>query len=118
MRKALVGVVAATALFVPTVSPALGSGSPTTDTAREPESCYAFNPGQPTCSFTVTSTSSSGTVTGAVGPGDWVVVVKRGKQKIVLKPTSPEPVAFAYQVGDKVKATVNAAGGFVLAGHD
>ena len=116
MRKALVGVLAATALFVPTAS-AVGSGSPVSE-SREPESCYAFNPGQPTCSFTVTSESSSGTVTGAVGPGDWVVTVKRGKQKIVLKPTSPEPVSFAFQPGDKVSAKVNAAGGFVLTGHD
>ena len=36
-------------------------------------------PAQPTCTFTVTSMSTSGTVTGAVGQGDWVVVVKRKK---------------------------------------
>ena len=112
MRKALVGIVTAGALLVPSAAPALQT------TVREPESCFAVNPGQPTCSFTVTSTSSSGTVTGAVGPGDWVVVVKRGKQKIVIKPTSPEPVAYPFQEGDKVTATVNAAGGFVLVGHD
>lgn len=86
----------------------------------DPESCQAINPVQPKCTFTVTSVSTSGTVTGAVGQGDWVVVVKRKKQKMKIVPagTEPEPVAFAYMVGDKVTATVKSAGGWVIAGHD
>lgn len=86
----------------------------------DPESCQAINPAQPTCTFTVTSTSTSGTVTGAVGQGDWIVVVKRGKVKMKFGPSStdPEPVAFNYMVGDKVTATVKSAGGWVIAGHD
>ena len=86
----------------------------------DPESCQAINPAQPTCTFTVTSTSTSGTVTGAVGQGDWVVVVKRGKVKMKFGPSSsePEPVQFNYMVGDKVTATVKSAGGWVIAGHD
>jgi hypothetical protein len=86
----------------------------------EPESCQAINPAQPTCTFTVTSDSSSGTVTGAVGQGDWLVVVKRGRVKMTFGPTStdPEPVSFKYLVGDKVTATVKSAGGWVVAGHD
>jgi hypothetical protein len=86
----------------------------------ESESCQAINPIQPTCTFTITSESTSGTVTGAVGQGDWIVVVKRKKAKMTIAPSStePEPVSFAYQVGDKVTATVKSAGGWVVAGHD
>lgn len=86
----------------------------------EPESCQAINPVQPICTFTVTSVSNSGTVTGAVGQGDWFVVVKRGKLKMKFAPTSaePEPVSFDYEIGDKVTATVKSAGGWVVAGHD
>ena len=86
----------------------------------DPESCQAINPAQPTCTFTVTSMPTSDTVTGAVGQGDWVVVVKRKKQKLTIEPagTEPEPVQFQYMVGDKVTATVNSAGGWVIAGHD
>ena len=86
----------------------------------DPESCQAVNPGQPTCTFTVTSVSTSGTVTGAVGQGDWVVVVKRKKAKMTITPSStePEPVSFQYVVGDKVTATVTSPGGWVIAGHD
>ena len=88
--------------------------------ADDPESCLAMNPAQPKCTFTVTSGSTSGVVTGAVGAGDWVVVVKRGKTKLTFGPTAaePEPVAFTYAEGDKVTATVKSAGGWVLAGHD
>jgi hypothetical protein len=79
-----------------------------------------MNPAQPKCSFTVTSTSSSGVITGAVGAGDWIVIVKRGKKKLSIKPAGPEPepVSFSYVEGDKVTATVKSAGGWVLAGHD
>ena len=113
MRKVIVAAVAAGALLVAVPSAAVPA-------PKEPESCFALNPAQSTCSFTVTSVSSSGTVTGAVGAGDWIVVVKRGKQKLTIKPPSaePAPVSFAYQEGDKVTATVKSAGGWVLAGHD
>jgi hypothetical protein len=86
----------------------------------DPESCQAINPIEPKCTFTVTSVSTSGTVTGAVGQGDWIVIVKRKKVKFRIVPasTDPEPVAFEYMVGDKVKATVKSAGGWVVAGHD
>ena len=86
----------------------------------DPESCQAINPAQPTCTFTVTSVSTSGTVTGAVGQGDWVVVVKRKKVKMRFGPSStePEPVSFQYMVGDKVTATATSAGSWVVAGHD
>ena len=113
MRKAIVAAIAAGALMIAVPSSAVGMKD-------EPESCQAMNPAQPTCTITITSTSSSGTVTGAVGQGDWIVVVKRGKAKLTFGPSStePEPVSFAYQVGDKVKATVKSAGGWVVAGHD
>ena len=86
----------------------------------DPESCQAVNPGQPQCTFTVTTMSTSGVVTGAVGQGDWIVVVKRKKVKLTITPssTSPEPVSFQYMIGDKVTATVNSPGGWVIAGHD
>ncbi len=86
----------------------------------DPESCQAINPGQPKCTFTVTSVSTSDTITGAVGQGDWVVVVKRKKQKFTIAPSGPEPepISFQYMIGDKVTATVNSAGGWVIAGHD
>ncbi len=86
----------------------------------DPESCQAVNPAQPKCTFTVTSVSTSGVITGAVGQGDWVVVVKRKKEKFTIEPSStePEPISFQYMVGDKVTATVNSPGGWVIAGHD
>ena len=87
----------------------------------DPESCQAVNPAQPKCTFTVTTVSTSNTVTGAVGQGDWIVVVKRKKEgKLTITPsgTDPEPVAFQYMVGDKVTATAKSAGSWVIAGHD
>jgi hypothetical protein len=112
MRKALVSATVIGALLVPGASPAFE--------ADEPESCLALNPAQPECTFTITTASTSDVVTGAVGAGDWIVVVKRGRQKLTFGPSStePEPVQFAYQIGDKVKAVVKSAGGWVLAGHD
>ena|SRR5687767_8809080 len=112
MRRILVAITIVGAFMLPSASGALE--------ADEPESCLAMNPAQPSCTVTITSTSSSGVVTGAVGAGDWIVVVKRGKQKITVTPSGaePEPVSFAYEVGDKVTATVKSPGGWVLAGHD
>jgi hypothetical protein len=114
MRRTLVGTVVAIALLTPTTA-----GSASTE-LNDPESCWAMNPAQPKCSFTVTSTSSSGVITGAVGTGDWIVIVKRGKKKLSIKPAGPqpEPIAFAYEEGDKVTATAKSPGGWVLAGHD
>ena len=110
MRKALVATIAAGALLVPATSPAVE--------LDEPESCFAVNPGQPKCSFTATSESSSGTITGAVGPGDWVVTVVRGKKKITFKGDgTPAPVAFPFEAGDKVTASLSSPG-WVLVGHD
>ena len=88
--------------------------------ARDPESCQAINPAQPKCTFTVTTLSTSNTVMGAVGQGDWIVVVKRKKAKLKFGPagTDPEPVSFQYMVGDKVTATALSAGAWVIAGHD
>ncbi|HEX2058712.1 MAG TPA: hypothetical protein VHI71_10115 [Actinomycetota bacterium] len=112
MRKTLVAIVAGVALVAHAPSPA--------SEPDDPESCLAMNPAQPECTVTITSDSTSGVVTGAVGAGDWIVVVKRGRQKLTIEPSSaqPEPVQFEYEVGDKVKATVKSAGGWVLAGHD
>lgn len=112
MRTMLVAVTAVAALLVPAASPATGSD--------DPESCLATNPAQPECRFTITTASTSGVVTRAVGAGDWTVFVKRGKQKLTIEPSStePEPVQFEYAVGDKVRAVVKSAGGWVLAGHD
>ena len=110
MRKSIVAVITGAALLVPATAPAIE--------VREPESCFAAYGAMPSCSFTATSESSSGTITGAVGPGTWVVVVTRGKKKITIKsPAQPEPVAFPFEVGDKVKATVTSPG-WVLVGHD
>jgi hypothetical protein len=112
MRRTLVAAGVAGALLMPAQSPATEPD--------EPESCLAVDPAQPQCSFTVATASTSGVVTGAVGAGDWVVAVKRGRQKLTFGPSStePEPVQFAYEIGDKVKVTVKSAGGWVLAGHD
>jgi hypothetical protein len=97
--------------------------TPTTSAAVEtddPESCYAVDPAQPKCTFTVTSGSTSGVVTGAFGAGTWKVLVKRGKQKLSFGPTGaqPQPVSFTYEEGDKVTATATGPGSWVLAGHD
>lgn len=112
MRKTLVVATVIGALLAPATSPARG--------ADDPESCLAVNPAQSECKFTITTASTSGVVTGAVGAGDWIVIVKRGRQKLTIEPSStePEPVAFTYEIGDKVKAVVKSAGGWVLAGHD
>jgi hypothetical protein len=87
---------------------------------KDPESCLAQNPAQPKCSFVITSGSTSDVVTGAVGSGNWKVIVKRGKQKFTIKPAGiePEPIEFAYKVRDKVTAKASGAGSWVLAGHD
>lgn len=111
MYKAILGALVSVALMAP-AAPALE--------LRDPESCLALDPAQPKCTFTVTSESTSQTITGAVGAGTWKVIVKRGKQKLKIEPegSEPEPVAFAYEVGDKVTAKASGPGSWVLAGHD
>jgi hypothetical protein len=81
----------------------------------EPEGCQAFNPGQPTCSYTVTHEGTS-PVTGFAGMGDWSAVVKRGKKKIKIA-ASQEPVIFEFQEGDVVKVVTSSPGSGVIAGH-
>ncbi|MDQ3915112.1 MAG: hypothetical protein M3323_07245 [Actinomycetota bacterium] len=107
------------AIAVATATGLLASGASALE-RDDPESCQAVNPVQPRCTFTVTSVSTSATITGAVGQGDWIVVVKRKKEKFTIEPsgTEPEPIAFQYMVGDKVTATAKSAGGWVIAGHD
>lgn len=117
MRTPLLGTLTAVALLGSVLGAAeLASGAE----SKEPESCLALNPVQPRCTFTITTESTSQTVTGAVGAGTWKVIVKRGKQKSVIAPSStqPEPIAFNYEIGDKVTATTSGAGSWVLAGHD
>jgi hypothetical protein len=103
----------ALSMILLTTSP--GSGAQVAE-----EGCQAVNPAQPKCSFTVTMDSTSGVVTGAVGQGEWTVLVKRGKEKIRFGPSGsdPEPVSFDYAIGDKVTVVVKNAGGWVVAGHD
>ncbi len=102
MRTALIGAVIAVALL------ASGAGATEAITVEreDPESCLALNPAQPKCTFEVTSESMSQTITGAVGQGSWKVIVKRGKTKEVIAPSGsePEPIAFDYEIGDKVTA--------------
>jgi hypothetical protein len=114
MHKAILGTFLSLALVAPVAAVAAAPD------VREPESCLAMNPAQPKCTFEITSESTSQTVTGAVGAGTWKVIVKRGKQKLKIQPMAaePEPVAFQYEIGDKVTAITTGAGSWVLAGHD
>ena len=83
-----------------------------------PEGCQAVNPGQETCTFTVAADAES-PVSGAAGPGSWVVTVKRPGEKkpIVLKPDAGGGVVeFTFQQGDKVTAKALSPGTFMTAG--
>jgi hypothetical protein len=76
------------------------------------------NPVQPTCTFTVQDSAST-PVTGALGRGDWIVIVKRGKVKTPLRsPSGGEPTATSYTLlaGDKVTAKALSPGSAVLTG--
>ncbi len=118
MRKAIVASLTVAALALPASAPAQPASAPAQDVVKAPEFCVAFNPGQTTCHFEVTTDDTYGN-TGALGPGEWFVLVKRGKKKIKFKSTgSPDGVAFTYKPGDHVYATVTSPGGVVLAGHD
>ena len=80
--------------------------------------CLAVNPAQPQCSFTVVENATT-PVSGAAGRGDWVVIVKRGKVKTLLRsPSGGDPTAtsFAFMTGDKVTAKALSPGSAVLTG--
>ena len=110
MKKVLAGMILA-------VLPLAGAA--TAATVAEPEGCQAFNPGQPTCTFTATMDAQT-PVSGGMGSGSWIVKVKRPGEKkpIVLKPVDPYGgvVEFAYQEGDKVSAEALTPGTLMTAG--
>ncbi len=113
MRHLVIGVVLV-GLLVPPL-PASGGAL----TGRSDEGCQAQNPLQPTCSYTVTHTSST-PITGVAGIGDWVVKVKRGKKTLTYKSPedgSPTAMEIAFKVDDKVKAEALSAGSGLSVGH-
>lgn len=116
MRKLVIaGIITGMTLLPGAGEAAVGEGS----SAREPESCQAFNPGQPKCTFTATSASAT-PVSGVAGAGSWVVIVKRGKLKTVYKsPAAGEPTAvgFAIAPGDKITAKALTPGSGLIVGH-
>ncbi|MFN2594649.1 MAG: hypothetical protein ABR579_07150 [Actinomycetota bacterium] len=82
------------------------------------DECLAVNPGQSQCTFTVTQDATT-PVSGAVGRGSWIVIIKSGKLKTSLKSPSggdPTAVSFAFQAGDKVTAKALTPGSAVLTG--
>ena len=117
MRRILFSTVLAVALVLPTTQ--ASSGGIRGWLNDEPvEGCQAFNPGQPTCTFTATRDNVT-PVSGAAGRGDWVVIVKRGKQKLTYKsPSSGEPTASGFEIleGDKVTAKALTPGSGVTTG--
>ena len=85
-----------------------------------PEGCQAVNPGQPTCTFTVTH-NTTGPVSGIAGRGSWVVKVKRGKATTTIKSNAagdPQAVAYIFQTGDKVTASALTPGSALAVGGD
>ncbi|MCA1705333.1 MAG: hypothetical protein LC808_19575 [Actinobacteria bacterium] len=108
MRRIIIGVVTASLLTL-----SLGQA-----TASPPEACLAANPGQPKCTFKITSDSNAQTPTGSEGYGSWQVIVKRGAKKYVMKSAaSVNGYAFTFKVGDVVTATAKTPGSWVLVGH-
>ena len=109
--KKIVLLLAAVALLAPAAQGA--------SLTKEPEGCQAFNPGQPTCTFTATMDAGS-PVSGGIGSGSWVVKVKRPGEKkpIVFKPADPYGgfVEFAYREGDVVSAEALTPGTLMTAG--
>ena len=86
---------------------------------RSDEGCEAQDPLRPTCSFTVTHTSST-PVTGAGGIGDWVVIVKRGPHTFrfeSLPDGRPTLLEISFKVGDRVQAKALSPGSGLTAGH-
>jgi hypothetical protein len=115
MRKIVVA-----ALMVSLVLPASsGAAFSPASGADEPESCQAYNPGQPKCTYTVTHSTDS-PVTGVAGVGTWIVKIKRGKKTITVKsPYTGEPTAIEIQFRPKDKVTAVAAtpGSALVVGH-
>ncbi len=115
MSKIVTAAVTAT-LVLSGTSPAavpIGTG------ADEPESCHAYNPGQPKCTYKV-SHSTDSPVTGVAGVGTWVVKIKRGKKTISVKsPYTGEPTAMEIQFRPKDKVTAIAVnpGSALVVGH-
>lgn len=108
MRRLIVAVATAGLLLAPAAGEAKGPN----------DSCLAVNPAQPQCSFTVTENATT-PVSGAVGRGDWVVIIKRGKVKTTLhSPSGGDPTAesFAFIAGDNVTAKALSPGSGVLTG--
>lgn len=108
MRKLFVGAVSA--LIVMGTVPAH---------SVPPEGCEAVNPGAPTCTFKVTH-DTAGPVSGVAGEGKWVVIVKRGRTKTVLKSPSADPSAleFLFRKGDKVTAKALTPGSALIVGGE
>jgi hypothetical protein len=115
MRKLVIAGVMAGMMVLPGAGSAAVDGS----SAMPPESCQAYNPGQPTCSFTATSASAT-PVSGIAGVGSWSVTVKRGKLKTVYKsPAGGEPTAVGFSIapGDKITAKALTPGSALIVGH-
>lgn len=115
MRKLIIAGLVSAALAVP----GAGGAESIDGWLDEPvEGCQAFNPGQPTCTFTATRDNET-PVSGAAGRGSWSVTVQRGKKKMVYKsPSSGEPTATGFEIleGDKVTAKALSAGSGVTTG--
>ncbi|MGH2730119.1 MAG: hypothetical protein ACRDJI_05855 [Actinomycetota bacterium] len=116
MRKLVIaGVITGMTVLPGAGEAAVGGGF----SVMPPESCQAFNPGQPMCSFTATSASAT-PVSGIAGAGSWVVIVKRGKLKTVYKsPAGGEPTAVGFDIapGDKITAKALTPGSGLIVGH-
>ncbi len=116
MQVLVVAALAAMLIVAPTT--AQSASAPPAD---EPEGCQAFNPGQPTCTFTATADAET-PISGAVGVGSWVVKVKRAREKkpIVLKGSpdgAPSVSEFPFREGDVVKAKALTPGTFMTVGY-
>ena len=111
--KKLLALVAMCALALPAAAQAA------TPDSREPEGCQAVNPGQPTCTYTVTHDNDS-PVSGIAAIGQWQVTIQVGKKKTIEKsPSSGEPttVTIAFPEGAKVTAKAISPGAVVIVGH-
>lgn len=99
--KKLIAALAISALAVP----AAHASAPE---LREVEGCQVANPGQPTCSYTVTHEGGS-PVTGIAAVGQWVVKIKVGKKTTTEKsPASGEPTAVEMVIPEGAKVTMEA----------
>ncbi|MDQ3984883.1 MAG: hypothetical protein M3280_00045 [Actinomycetota bacterium] len=105
-------------LFVGTVSVLVLAGTVPAQSVP-PEGCEAVNPGVPKCSFKVTH-DTAGPISGVAGEGKWVVIVKHGRTKTVLKSPSTDPVAMEhlFRKGDKVTAKALSPGSGLIIGGE